>query len=150
MPRGQIAVNRRARYDYEILERFEAGIVLTGTEIKSIREHRVQIQGAYAHVRNGEVWLEDCHIAPYANAGYASHDPIRDRKLLLHKMEISRIAEAVGAQGLTLIPLAIYWKRGMAKLELGLCRGRRHHDKRTRIAERDAERQVARALRRDA
>src|SRR5688572_17592308 len=93
---GTIALNRRALHDYEILERVEAGIVLSGSEVKSAREHRVQLQGAYARVKNGEAWLIDAHVAPYANAGYATHDPRRDRKLLLHRRELRHLAEAVG------------------------------------------------------
>ena len=106
MTNSTIAQNRRARHDYEILQRYEAGIVLTGSEIKSVRDHKVQLQGAYARVKGGEVWLEDAHIAPYANAGYAPHNPTRDRKLLLHKKEIAKIEEALGEKGLTLVPLA--------------------------------------------
>jgi len=142
-----IASNRRARHDFEVLERFEAGIVLTGSEIKSVREHRVQLVGAYGRVKNGEIWLEDCHIAPYANAGYAPHDPRRDRKLLLHRKQIRKIAAAIGEQGLALIPLAMYFKNGRAKVELGLCRGLKRYDKRERIAERDVQRQLDRARR---
>jgi SsrA-binding protein len=142
-----IVQNRRARHDYEILQRFEAGIVLTGPEIKSIREHRVQLQGAYARVRDGEIWLQDAHIAPYTHAGYAATEATRDRKLLLHKREISRIAEAIGEQGLTLVPLSLYLKDGRAKVELGLARGLKRYDKRERIAERDAQRQLARVVR---
>lgn len=145
-----IAQNRRARHDYEILARFECGIVLTGSEIKAVREHKVQLQGSYARVRNGEVWLLEAHIAPYSNAGYAGHDPKRDRKLLLHKKEIAKIEEMVGAQGLTLVPLAMYFKRGRAKLEIGVARGLKHYDKREKIAEREVERTMARALRRNA
>ncbi|MER3466405.1 MAG: SsrA-binding protein, partial [Armatimonadota bacterium] len=96
-----IVQNRRARHDYEVLSRFEAGIALTGSEVKSARDHKVQLQGAYARVKDGEVWLLGAHIAPYANAGYATHDPTRDRKLLLHKMEIRRIAQMVEQRGLT-------------------------------------------------
>lgn len=143
-----IAQNRRARHDYEILQRFEAGIVLTGPEIKSVRDHKVQLQGAYARIRDGEVWLQDAHIAPYANAGYAPHNPTRDRKLLLHKKEIHRIEEALGEKGLTLIPLAMYFKRGKAKVELGVGRGLKRYDKREKIKERDVQRDLAQAVRR--
>ena len=93
--------------------------MLSGSEIKSVRDHNVQLLGSYARLKGGEIWLQDAHIAPYANAGYASHDPVRDRKLLLHKREIAKIAEQLGQQGLTLIPLAMYFKRGKAKVELG-------------------------------
>jgi SsrA-binding protein len=150
MSEATIAQNRRARHDYEILARFEAGIVLTGSEIKSVRDHRVQLQGAYGRLRQGEIWLEDMHIAPYANAGYAPHNPTRDRKLLLHKKEIGRIAQLLGEKGLTLIPLAMYFKRGRAKVELGVARGLKRYDKREKIREREENRQVARAIRRSA
>jgi SsrA-binding protein len=145
---GTIALNRRARHDYEILERIEAGIVLTGSEVKSARDHRVQLQGSYVRVREGEAWLVDAHIASYANAGYSPHEPRRDRKLLLHRKEIKRLAEAVGEKGLTLIPLAMYFKGGKAKLEVGLARGLHRYDKRQVIAGRDAALQLARAVRR--
>ena len=148
MSESTIALNRRARHDYEILARFEAGIVLTGSEIKSVREHKVQLQGAYGRVRDGEVWLEAMHIAQYASAGYAQHNPTRDRKLLLHKKEIARIAEMLGEKGLTLIPLAMYFKRGKAKVELGVGRGLKRYDKREKIQEREVNRQIARTLRR--
>jgi SsrA-binding protein len=150
MSSATIAQNRRARFDYEIMQRFEAGIILTGSEIKAVREHKVQLQGSYARVKNGEVWLVDAHIAPYSNAGYASHDPKRDRKLLLHKKEIRRIEEALGAQGLTLVQLSMYFKNGRAKVELGLARGLKHYDKRGRIAEREVNRDIQRHLRRGA
>jgi SsrA-binding protein len=147
---GTIALNRRARYDYEIVAKYEAGIALTGSEIKSVREHRVNIAGAYARIKDGEVWLQDANIAPYANAGYASHAPTRDRKLLLHKREIRRIEQLMGEQSLTLIPLAMYFKGGKAKVEIGVCRGLKRYDKRERIAERDLHREIARAVRHDA
>ncbi len=147
---GTIALNRRAHHDFEIVDRVECGIMLTGSEVKSVREHRVQLQGSYARIRNGEVWLLDAHIAPYANAGYASHEPTRDRKLLLHRKEITRLSQVVGEQGLTLIPLAMYFKGGVAKVEIGVARGLHHYDKRERIAERDVKRDVQRALRRNA
>jgi len=150
MSDSNIAQNRRARHDYEFVAKFEAGIVLTGAEIKSVREHKVQLQGAYARVRAGEVWLQDVHIAPYANAGYTHQNPTRDRKLLLHKKEIARIDELLGEKGLTLVPLSMYLKRGKAKVELGVGRGLKRYDKRQKIAERDVERQLARAVRRNA
>ncbi len=145
MSQSTIAQNRRARHDYEILERYEAGIVLTGSEIKSVREHKVQLQGSYARLKGGELWLEDAHIAPYANAGYAPHDPMRNRKLLLHKKEIAKIAEALNERGLTLIPLAMYFKRGKAKVELGIARGLKRYDKRERLKERDQQRDIQQA-----
>ncbi len=144
---GMVAQNRRARHDYDILEQFEAGIVLTGSEIKSVRDHRVQLQGSYARVKNGELWLEEANIAAYAQAGYSGHAPDRNRKLLLHKRQITHIMERVGEQGLTIIPLSMYLKGGRAKVEIGLARGLHHYDKRHQIAERDAERQMQRAVR---
>jgi SsrA-binding protein len=147
MSESSIAQNRRARHDYEILERYEAGIALTGSEIKSVREHKVQLQGSYARLKGGELWLEDAHIAPYANAGYAPHDPMRNRKLLLHKKEIAKIAEALNERGLTLIPLAMYFKRGKAKVELGIARGLKRYDKRERLKERDQQRDIQQAVR---
>lgn len=143
-----IAQNRRARHDYEFLAKFEAGIALTGSEIKSVREHRVQLQGAYARVKDGEVWLQDANIAQYASAGYAGHQPDRDRKLLLHKKEIRKIEELMAGKGLTLIPLAMYFKRGKAKVELGVGRGLHHYDKRQKLKEHDQKMDMQRALRR--
>jgi SsrA-binding protein len=148
MSDATIAQNRRARHDYEILARFEAGIVLTGSEVKSVRDHKVQLQGAYARIKDGEAWLIGAHIAPYANAGYAAHDPTRDRKLLLHKKEIRRIAQMVDQKGLTLIPLSMYFKRGKAKVELGVGRGRKSYDKREAVKQREQERAAAEALKR--
>ncbi|MEX0783535.1 MAG: SsrA-binding protein SmpB [Dehalococcoidia bacterium] len=147
MGESTIAQNRRARHDFEILERYEAGIALTGSEIKSVREHKVQLQGSYARLKGGEMWLQDAHIAPYANAGYTPHDPMRDRKLLLHKKEIAKIAEALNERGLTLIPLAMYFKRGKAKVELGIARGLKRYDKRERMKERDQQRDIQQAVR---
>jgi len=143
-----IAQNPRARHDYEILEIYEAGIVLTGPEIKSIRERKVNLQGAYARIRDGEVWLEEMHIAPYQSAGYTPQDPKRSRKLLLHKREIAHLAGLVTQKGLTLIPLSLYLKDGKAKIELGVARGLRKYDKREKIREREQEREIARQLRR--
>ncbi|MES4792083.1 MAG: SsrA-binding protein [Chloroflexota bacterium] len=143
-----IVQNRRARHDYEVLSRFEAGIALTGSEVKSARDHKVQLQGAYARVKDGEVWLLGAHIAPYANAGYATHDPTRDRKLLLHKKEIRRIAQMVEQRGLTLIPLSMYFKRGKLKVELGVGRGLKRYDKREVVKKRDQQRALEEALRR--
>jgi SsrA-binding protein len=143
-----IAQNRRARHDYEFLAKFEAGIALSGSEVKAVREHKVQLQGSYARIKGGEVWLQDAHIAPYSNAGYAGHDPARDRKLLLHKKEIRRIEELLGERGLTLIPLSMYFKHGRAKVELGVGRGLKHYDKREKLKERDQKMDMQRALRR--
>ena len=147
MSESTIALNRRARFDYDVVERFEAGIVLTGSEIKSVREHRVQLQGSYARFKNGELWLQDANIAPYVNASWGGHDAKRDRKLLLHKRELAKIAALMGEKGLTMVPMAMYFKRGMAKVELAVVRGRRQYDKRQKIREREEGRQAARAIR---
>ena len=148
MADSTIAQNRRARHDYEFLARFEAGIALTGSEIKSVREHRVQLQGAYARIKDGEVWLQDANIAQYASAGYAGHKPDRDRKLLLHKKEIRKIEELMEGKGITLIPLAMYFKRGKAKVEVGVGRGLHNYDKRQKLKEHDQKLDMQRALRR--
>ena len=142
-----ITVNRRAFHDYEILDRIEAGIALTGSEIKSIRQGKVSIREAYAQPENGELWLLNAHIAPYDKASDRNHDPERPRKLLVHKDELYRLAEAANRKGYTIVPLAIYLKRGLAKVELGVARGRKAYDKREAIARRDAEREMQRAVR---
>ncbi len=140
-----IARNKRARHDYHLLERFEAGLVLTGTEVKSLREGKANIGDAYGVVRDGEVFLVNLHIAPYERGGYANHEPDRTRKLLLRKTEIRRLIGAVERQGLTLVPLDIYFKRGLAKVTLALAKGKKLHDKREAARERDAHREMARA-----
>lgn len=145
-----VARNRRAYRDYEILETYEAGLALTGTEIKSIRLGKVDIQGAYGRIRNNEAWLFDSYIAPYDNAGYINHEARRDRKLLLHKKELRRIRSSLDERGLTLVPLNLHLRRGMAKVELGVARGIKRYDKRRKIREREEGRQVARALRHSA
>src|SRR5919202_1946621 len=142
-----IVENRRARHDYHFLERLEAGIVLTGTEVKSLREGRAQLRQAYADVRNGEVWLIGAHISPYAQGNSANHDPDRDRKLLLHSREIASLIGKVRERGLTLVPTRLYFKDGRAKVELALARGKETRDKRPDIARREARRQMERALR---
>jgi len=142
-----IAENRRARHDYHLLERYEAGIVLTGTEVKSLRESRATLQQAYADVRGEEVWLVGAHIAEYAQGNVNNHDPDRDRKLLLHKKEIASLIGKVRERGFTLVPTRLYWKNGKVKVEIALARGKELHDKRRDIARRDADRQIERALR---
>jgi SsrA-binding protein len=142
-----IAENRRARHDYQLLERYEAGIVLTGTEVKSLRESRATLQQAYADVRGEEVWLVGAHIAEYARGNVNNHDPDRDRKLLLHKKEIASLIGKVRERGFTLVPTRLYWKNGKVKVEIALARGKELHDKRRDIARRDADRQIERALR---
>ena len=138
-----IAGNKRARRDYDILGTFEAGMVLTGSEVKSLREGHVQLADAYARVERGEVWMDGVHIAPYINAtGIGAHDPDRTRKLLLHRNEIDRLDLRMAQERLTLIPLRLYWKEGRAKVELALAKGRTKGDKRQHMAERDAEREI--------
>jgi SsrA-binding protein len=142
-----VTVNRQARHDYDILETVEAGMVLTGTEIKSIRGGRVNIREAYARPSDGEMWLHGAHIAAYPPAGMNNHEPLRPRKLLLRKDQIADLAMKVEAGGLTLVPLRLYIKNHRAKVELGLARGRRTYDKRQVIARRDAERRMREAVR---
>ena len=142
-----VARNRRALYQYDILRRYEAGLSLNGSEIKSIRAGRVSIQEAYCRPRDGEMFLVGAHIARYEPSGQANHEPTRDRRLLLHRREIAQLEESFAQKGLTLVPLTMYLTRGLAKLEIGVGRGRRTHEKRDRIAERDAKRQIERAVR---
>jgi SsrA-binding protein len=141
-----IAVNRKAYHDYHIQETLEAGIALKGSEIKSIRDGRVNLRDAYARPENGELWLFNCHIASYDAASYNTHEPLRPRKLLLHRKEIDSLAGKVMQRGLTLVPLRLYIKHGVAKIELGIAKGKRIYDKREVIARRDAEREMDRAL----
>jgi SsrA-binding protein len=142
-----ISVNRRATHDYFIDDRVEAGLVLTGTEIKSIREGRVNLREGYARIANGEGWLVNVHIARYEQGNRYNHEPLRDRKLLLHKDELGSLMVRVRQRGYTLVPLQIYLKHGKAKVELGLGRGKRQYDKRESIAKREAEREIARHVR---
>jgi SsrA-binding protein len=137
-----VATNRRARHEFEILETHEAGLALQGTEVKSLRAGQVTFKDAYAAIDHGEAWLIGCHIAPYRHGSDANHDPERRRKLLLHRREISRLLGKVAERGLTLIPLRIYFKEGRAKLELGLARGKKLHDKRAAIREREVRREL--------
>ena len=139
------AQNRKARHDYFIDESYEAGLVLTGSEIKSIRARRVNLRGGYARVLNGEIWLYDVHISPYEQSGtHYNHEPTRPRKLLLHRREISRILGQVERQGFTLVPLRVYFKGRNAKVDLGLARGKKEYDKRQTMAKRDANRELER------
>jgi SsrA-binding protein len=141
-----ITINRKARHDYHIQESLEVGIVLKGSEIKSIREGKVNLCDAYAKPENGELWLFNGHIASYDAASYNTHEPTRPRKLLLHRGEIDDLAAKVSQQRLTLVPLKLYIKHGVAKIELGVARGKRLYDKREVIARRGAEREMERAL----
>ena len=142
-----IAVNRQAYHDYYVERTVEAGIALMGTEIKSIRDGKVNLRGSYAIARNGELWLENAHIAVYEHGNRYNHDPMRNRKLLLHRKEIEQLEAKVATKGLTLIPLKLYLKGGRAKIELGLCRGKKLYDKREAIAERDVKREIERVIR---
>ena len=141
-----VAVNRRATHDYFIDDRVEAGLVLTGTEIKSIREGRVNLREGYARIQNGEGWLVNVHIAPYEQGNRYNHEPLRDRKLLLHKDELNTLMGRVRQRGYTLVPTQLYLKRGKAKVELGLARGKRQFDKRESISKREAQREIERGL----
>ncbi|MGQ0538602.1 MAG: SsrA-binding protein SmpB [Gemmatimonadaceae bacterium] len=143
-----VARNRRARHDYHILDTWEAGLVLTGTEVKALRAGKANIADAYGMLRDGELYLLNAHIAPYESGGYVNHEPQRSRKLLMHKREIRRLIGAVERQGLTLIPLELYFKRGKAKVAIALAKGKQLHDKRADLRRRDDERDMARALRR--
>jgi len=142
-----IAENRRSRYDYELLERLEAGIVLTGTEVKSLREGRVTLAQAYADLRGPELWLVGAEIAEYAQGNSANHEPTRDRKLLLRRPELDSLAGQVREKGLTIVPTRMYFKDGKVKVEIAVGRGKDRGDKRRTIADRDAKRQIERALR---
>jgi SsrA-binding protein len=144
-----ILVNRRARHDYQILETIEAGIVLRGTEVKSIRARKASIAEAYAQVTNGEVYLLQMHISPYEQGNRFNHDPLRRRKLLLHRRQIARLRQKTHERGLTLIPLSLYFKGRHLKVEIGLARGKRTHDRREDLAKRDAQREIDRARRGD-
>jgi len=140
--------NRKARFDYAIEETLEAGLSLTGTEVKSLRQGHANLRDAHAYIRNGEVFLLNAHIAPYEQGNRMNHDPTRSRKLLLHRREIDHLEGRVRQQGMTLVPLRIYFNdRGRAKVEIALGRGKKKYDKRQTIAERDAKRQIARAMR---
>ncbi|MBE0431372.1 MAG: SsrA-binding protein SmpB [Dehalococcoidia bacterium] len=141
-----IAVNRKARHDYHIEETLEAGLVLKGSEIKSIRAGKVNLSDAYARPEKGELWLYNCHIATYDAASYNTHEPKRPRKLLLHRKELDILASKVVQKGLTLVPLKVYTKHGLAKIELGVARGKKVYDKRETIARRHADREIERAM----
>jgi SsrA-binding protein len=145
-PRKVIAENRKARHDFHIVERVEAGIALTGTEVKSLRDGGGTIREAYAQLRDGELYLVGANIAPYKQGNIQNHDPLRDRKLLLHRREIEQLGVKVAQRGMTLVPLSLYLTNGKVKLELGLARGKEGVDKRHAIAERDARRQMERAV----
>jgi SsrA-binding protein len=144
--RTLVAQNRRARHDYAIEDVYEAGLVLTGTEVKSLRSGRASLVDSYARVKDGEVWLENVHIPEYTQGTWTNHEPRRARKLLLHREEIARLVGKTREGGLTLIPLSLYFRDGRAKVEVALARGRRSYDKRVALAERQAGREIAREL----
>lgn len=144
-----VADNRQARFRYEILETYEAGIELKGTEVKSIREAKVNLRDGYALIRNGEAWLLNVHVSPYERSSdYFNHDPRRTRRLLLHRQEIRKLIGKVEQQGLTLVPLKMYLKRGLVKVSIALCKGKKIHDKRESLKERQDQRDMARAMKR--
>jgi SsrA-binding protein len=145
---GAVATNPKARHDYEILETMEAGMVLTGSEVKSLRGGSASMRESFAIIRDGEPLLIGMHIGPYAQAGYAGHEPTRTRKLLLHRDEIQRLVGKTKERGLTLVPLKIYFSHGLAKIELGLAKGKKTYDRRESLKEKDAQMQIDRAMRR--
>jgi SsrA-binding protein len=148
-PQPRKVLNRKARFEYEFLEHVEAGIALTGSEVKSLRAGQVSLDEAFGFIRGDEIFLRDCNIAPYPQAGYAQHAPKRERKLLLHRREIRKWAAKVTERGLTVIPLSLYFNdRGLAKVELALCRGKTHSDKRGDLKAREQKREMDRAMRR--
>ena len=142
----QIAVNRKAAHDYFVLERFEAGIELTGTEVKSIRAGTLNLKDCYARVKNGELWVHGMHISPYKQGSYFNADPDRDRRLLMHKREITRLGSKVQQEGLALVPLSLYFRDSLVKVELGLCKGKKLYDKRNDAAVKSARREMDRKL----
>lgn len=141
-----VAENRKALHDYHILESFEAGIALQGTEVKSIREGRVNLRDSFARVEDGEVWVYNIHISPYSHRGYADHEPTRRRKLLLHRQEIRKLIGRTVERGMTLVPLRLYFKNNRAKIALGLAKGKQAHDKREAIRKRDVDRETRAAM----
>jgi SsrA-binding protein len=143
-----VASNRQVPYKYHVLERYEAGMVLTGTEVKALREGRANLRDAYALVRGGELWLLNLHISAYSHSGYASHDPLRTRKLLLHKQEIGKLAGRVEQKGLALVALRLYFKNGRAKCELALVKGKKVYDRREEVRRRVVEREMEQELKR--
>jgi len=142
-----VARNRKASFEYFLLEKFEAGIALTGSEIKSIRNGQISLSEAYIRIENGEAWLLDAHISPYFQSGINNHDPLRKRKLLLHKREIRQLWDEVRKKGVTIIPVVVFLKRGKAKIEIALAKGKKNYDKRAIIAKRDSLREIDRQLR---
>ncbi|KRM75388.1 SsrA-binding protein SmpB [Secundilactobacillus collinoides] len=143
-----MAQNKKARHDYAILDTYEAGMVLTGTEIKSVRARRITLQDGFAQIRNNEAWLMNVHIDEYAEGNRFNHDPLRNRKLLLHKKEIKKLQDAASDKGITLIPLRVYLKNGVAKVLIGVAKGKHEYDKRETLKRRDQQRQIDRVMKR--
>ena len=148
MPEQVVAKNKKAFHDYEVLDRYEAGIVLVGTEVKAIRDRKVNLKDSYARVRGGELWLENCHISPYTHGNISNHEPLRPRKLLLHRRELSKLIGRSTRKGFTIVPLSLYFKNGKIKLELGLGRGKQLHDKRETARRKAIDRDVEIELKR--
>lgn len=145
-PDNLVAQNKKARHDYSVEETYEAGIVLTGTEIKAVRDRRVNLRDGYAQIRGGEAWLMNVHISPYDQGNQFNHDPLRNRKLLLHKKELRRLSSDLKAQGITLVPLKMYIKHGYAKVLLGVAKGKHEYDKRETLKKREQDRQIERVM----
>jgi len=148
MPDGLVAKNKKAYYEYEILEEFEAGLVLVGTEVKSLREHRITLKESFARFKGRELWLEGCHISPYSHGNLMNHEPLRSRKLLLHRRELDKLFSKATEKGLTIVPLSLYFKHGHAKLRIGLGRGKKLYDKRETKRRKQIERDVQAELKR--
>lgn len=146
MKDAPLAQNKKARHDYQILETLEAGLVLTGTEIKSVRERRINLKDGFAQIHNGEAWLMNVHISEYTQGNRFNHDPLRARKLLLHKKEIQKLTGQTSEKGITIVPLKVYLKHGFAKVLLGIAKGKHDYDKRETIKKRDQEREIRRTL----
>tara|TARA_B100000700_G_C14523093_1_gene614012 strand:+ start:122 stop:571 length:450 start_codon:yes stop_codon:yes gene_type:complete len=146
MEKTSVVTNRKAYHEFHILETYEAGIQLQGSEVKSIREGKTSLKESYVLIRDGEAWLKGAHIATYSHTGFEGHEPVRDRKLLLHRKEISRIGSKLAEKGLTAVPTKLYFKGGLIKLEVGLAKGKKLHDKRDTKKKRDIERDIQRAL----
>lgn len=144
-----IATNRKAHFNYEIIEKLEAGLVLQGSEVKALRDAKANLSDSYVHFRNNEAYLVNCHISPYPNAGPFNHEPLRARKLLLHEKEIVKLESQTQEKGITIIPLKMYFKKGRAKVELGLGRGKKLYDKRETIKRREQNREVSKAIKKD-
>ena len=148
MTDGVVVRNKNASFNYEILDRYEAGLALQGTEVKAIRDHKVNLKESYARVKNGQVWLEGCHIGPYRHGNLFNHEPLRPRKLLLHRREINKLIGITMRKGFTLVPIALYFKNGRVKVEIGVARGKRNYDKRETAKRKTVDRDIQMELKR--